>query len=333
MLPDWLALTIYSQQAFTLASSSNFHSALWPALRSWFITIPVIRRHEEKNHFIIPLPCSLDISLSASSLIHKDEIGVGLFLSGACSTSSLLKSQAINLCQSPFCSTQVTWSPYAIAPLGTVSLSCLALSLTPSGHLLLHLTHPPPPHFLSALLPPSDLLCPPSCRSALAFPTWISLEFKIDSNDFWFFFSAPFPPSLYLSKLLKCSLLLYCRKSLPHPLHPSLTPIHPFSLTTKDFVAVFKENADRKLTHLLLQLTSSHYLLSWCWLDTRLSCCVSDRFGVYLKNTPNTVSDNSATNSAQICLECICSGNLEKREKYWSWNLRTVFCFFSNWRV
>uniref|UniRef100_A0A4W6FKX2 Uncharacterized protein n=1 Tax=Lates calcarifer TaxID=8187 RepID=A0A4W6FKX2_LATCA len=73
--------------------------------------------------------CSLDSSLPASSLIHKDEIGVGLFLSGACPASSFLMSWTINLCQSPFCSLQVTWSPFVISPLGTVSLPCLSLCL------------------------------------------------------------------------------------------------------------------------------------------------------------------------------------------------------------
>lgn len=121
------------------------------------------------NHFIMPLLCSFDISLTAHSLIHKDEIRVGLFFSGACSLSSLL-SWIINLCQSLFCSLQVTRSPFEISLLGTVSLLILSLCL----HLVhLHLTHsyffpPPPPHLYSDLSFIFALLCLYSWKPALA---------------------------------------------------------------------------------------------------------------------------------------------------------------------
>lgn len=114
------------------------------------------------NHFIMPLLCSFDISLTAHSLIHKDEIRVGLFFSGACSLSSLL-SWIINLCQSLICSLQVTRSPFEISLLGTVSLLILSLCL----HLVhLHLTHSyffSPPHIFiltSALSLPFSVFTP-----------------------------------------------------------------------------------------------------------------------------------------------------------------------------
>lgn len=84
--------------------------------------------------------------------IYKDEIGLGLFFSGACSTSAVLMFRIINLFQSLFGSLRVTGFPLWCACL---ALSLLPfLSLSPSGPLLLlhhHLTHsyffplPPPP--------------------------------------------------------------------------------------------------------------------------------------------------------------------------------------------
>lgn len=141
------------------------------------------------NHFIMPLLCSFDISLTAHSLIHKDEIRVGLFFSGACSLSSLL-SWIINLCQSLFCSLQVTRSPFEISLLGTVSVLILSLCL----HLvLLHLTHSyfilfSPPHTHTHLY--SDLplyLCPSlslllkTCSGCF---TWSSQRIHINSICF-----------------------------------------------------------------------------------------------------------------------------------------------------
>lgn len=137
------------------------------------------------NHFIMPLLCSFDISLTAHSLIHKDEIRVGLFFSGACSLSSLL-SWIINLCQSLFCSLQVTRSPFEISLLGTVSLLILSLCL----HLVhLHLTHsyffsPPPP---TSLFWPQLYLCPSlslllkTCSGCF---TWSSQRIHINSICF-----------------------------------------------------------------------------------------------------------------------------------------------------
>lgn len=152
------------------------------------------------NHFIMPLLCSFDISLTAHSLIHKDEIRVGLFFSGACSLSSLL-SWIINLCQSLFCSLQVTRSPFEISLLGTVSLLILSLRL----HLvLLHLTHS---YFVSPhifILPFRfifALLCLYSWKPALAFPPGAHKE-SILIPFVTFSLRVPFPVCLYLSKQL-----------------------------------------------------------------------------------------------------------------------------------
>lgn len=131
----------------------KFSSAPWPAPHSWFITVPVIRQHREKNHFIIPLPCSLAIPPLWLFRHSPDEIGVGLFLSGACFTSSLLMSRPINLCQSP----RVARSPRVFALLGTLSLSLSALPLlTPPVSIW---SSPPPPDSLLSL---STASCPPT---------------------------------------------------------------------------------------------------------------------------------------------------------------------------
>lgn len=183
-----------------------------------------------------------------------------------------------------------------IALLGTVSLPFPSVSIWSS---------PPPDSFLAlstasststfnfALLPSSDLLCPHTCWHAHGFSTWISLEFDIDSEDF-LFFSAPFHPSLYLSKLLKLksSLLLYCRKAISHPVlspKPSLTPIHPFSLTTKDFAAFFKEITDRQLTHLLptahqLSLSPTLSIDAGLMPHSPLLLCVKQIWGIAQKH-------------------------------------------------
>lgn len=85
-----------------------------------------VTQHAEGNHFIIPLLRSFNISLSATSLTHKEEIGLGLFLSGARSTSTLLMAPSIGLCQSLFCSLQVTLTPFV----GSVSFCFSFLSVS-----------------------------------------------------------------------------------------------------------------------------------------------------------------------------------------------------------
>ena len=230
----------------------KFSSAPWPARHSWFITVPVIRQHPEKNHFIIPLPCSLAIPPLWLFRHSPDEIGVGLFLSGACFTSSLLVSRPINLCQSPLCSPRVAWSPRVLALLGTLPLPFLSsLPPSPSGPLLLHLTHPSHFPLLPALLPSSDLLCPLSCRTCSGFfppgshlnlSPMISLFYwrsrsrllgSVEDPEAEVFCGAagkPFPSLLLLLLLSDSSF---------------------FSLTTKDFVASSKRTLTKKRRHLL----------------------------------------------------------------------------------
>lgn len=138
-----------------------------------------VTQHAEGNHFIIPLLRSFDISLSATSLTHKDEIGLGLFLSGARYTSTLLMAPSIGLCQSLFCSLQVTLTPFV----GSVSLSAFPFSLSPSGPALVSFPPLPPPlHFLSC--PPAILWPSPSSliqtRSGLS--TWISSRININPS-------------------------------------------------------------------------------------------------------------------------------------------------------
>lgn len=322
----------------------KFSSAPWPARHSWFITVLVIRQHREKNHFIIPLPCSLAIPPLRLFRHSPDEIGVGLFLSGACFTSSLLVSRPINLCQSPLCSPRVAWSPRALALLGTLSLPFLSsLPLSPSGPLLLHLTHPSHFPLLPALLPSSDLLCPLSCRTCSGF----------------------FPPGSHLnlspmislfyrrSRVLACSdpskipKLKSSAVQQESPSPPSSSSSSPLRFILflphhKGFCRLFKENADKKRRHLLpaahqLSIISLHnsadaltprsaqFIILEMWYiwsrehaslvcryklrSDRLTGLIqfwglADKFRVYLKKT---TSRPALKHSAQICLWCGCS--------------------------
>lgn len=126
--------------------------------------------------------CSFNVSLSATSLTHKDEIGLGLSLSGACSSSTLLMAPVINLCQSLFCSLQVTPSPFVKSLLTSVSLFFLSLCASIWSSSSSWLT--PLPfhcflHFYIFILTFS--VCTQTCSS-----TWVSAQINIHYRLFVF---------------------------------------------------------------------------------------------------------------------------------------------------
>lgn len=142
--PDWLALAIYLKRS-PLAPHQIFICSVTysPQLIHYYHCNKAAVWGEESFHYSSPV--FLRVSLPcAFSLIHKDEIGVGLFLSGVVPTWSLSTLWPINPCQAAFC----RWT----ASLGveTQTPSCMhgadcppPLALPPSGApLLRHLTRP-----------------------------------------------------------------------------------------------------------------------------------------------------------------------------------------------
>ena len=238
----------------------KFSSAPWPAPHSWFITVPVIRQHREKNHFIIPLPCSLAIPPLWLFRHSPDEIGVGLFLSGACFTSSLLMSRPINLCQSP----RVARSPRVFALLGTLSLSlCPSSPHSPRLHLVLSSSTWLTPLTFHCFLPSHLPLTfsalfhvgPALAGSHLDF-TWIWVQ--------WFlcFYRSSHSPSLGSVKDAEAE-VFWCAAGKPFPsLLLTPPPVHPFSLTTEDFVASSKRALTKKNGDIFSQQLTSFLLSS-----------------------------------------------------------------------